>query len=274
MKVFICADIEGIGCVTRHEHTRPGQREYERARIWMTREVNAAVEAAFANGATDVLVADSHNVGVNLLPEMLHPKTRLIMGGPRPLSMMEGIQEGFDAVFFVGTHAMSATADATIPHIFSGRVQQLRLNGVSVGELGLNAALAGYYDAPVALVAGDEAACAEAEALLPGVETVAVKQGIGSYAVLTPMPEKCQELVRSAAENAMRRSSPPPIWQIQGTVRLEVQFSTASGADRALRVPRTERVDALTVAYDAEDVLEAFQAFNTMADLLELIPFI
>lgn len=274
MKIFICADLEGIGCVARHEHTRPGEREYERARNWMTREVNAAVEAAFENGATDIVVADSHNVGLNLLPDLMHPAIRLVMGGPRPLAMMEGIQEGFDAVFFIGAHAMSATADANIPHIFTGRIQRLALNGVQVGELGLNAALAGYYHAPVMLVAGDEAACAEADALLPGVETIAVKQAIGAYAALSQTPSRCQELIREAVASAMHRTTPAPIWRVEGGVQLEVTCSTPSGADRALRVPRTERISAHTVVYQAEDMLEAFKAFNTMADLLDLVTFI
>lgn len=274
MKIFICADLEGIGGVARMEHTRPGEREYDRARLWMTREVNAAVEAAFDAGATDVLVADSHNVGLNLLPDLLHPATRLIMGAPRPLSMMEGIQEGFDAVFFIGAHAMSATADASIPHIFSGRVQRLSLNGVQVGELGLNAALAGYYNAPVALVAGDEAACAEAESLLPGVETVAVKQAVGAYAALTQTPKRCEELIREAVERVMARTAPAPIWRLEGPVTMEVRFTTPSGADRAQRLPRAERLDSLTVAYSGDDLLEAFQAFNTMADELDMVSFI
>ncbi|NEP77088.1 MAG: M55 family metallopeptidase [Okeania sp. SIO3B3] len=275
MNIFICADIEGVGCVVRHEHSRPGQREYEQARRWMTNEVNAAVETAFANGAKSVTVADSHNVGLNLIPDMLHPKTRLVMGSPRPLSMMEGIQEGgFDGVIFVGAHAMGSTINANICHNFHGRVQYVQLNGVTVGELGLNAALAGHYNTPVLLVTGDEAACLESQNLMPDVPTVAVKQPIGAYAANTLMPSQCVQLIAQATQKAMAPGAPKCVYKLQGDVLLEMTFTTASSADRAAGVPRAKRVDALRVSYHAENVVEAFQAFHTMVDLLELIEFI
>ncbi|MBZ4659703.1 MAG: peptidase D-aminopeptidase, partial [Desulfacinum sp.] len=101
MKVFISVDIEGIGCVVRSEHSSPQGREFQWARKRMTEEVNAATAGAFAAGASEVVVADSHNVGLNLLADELDPRVRLVMGSPRPLSMMEGVQLGFDAVFLV-----------------------------------------------------------------------------------------------------------------------------------------------------------------------------
>jgi len=274
MKVFVCADLEGVGCVVRSEHTSPGGREYDRARRFFTAEVNAAVDAAFSAGATDVLVADSHNVGLNLLPELLDARARLVLGGPRPLAMVEGIQEGFDAVLFVGAHVMSGTPDAAIPHIFHGRVAELRVNDLRIGEMGLNALLVGHYNAPVVFVSGDEAACAEAKNLLPGVECVAVKRGVGAYAAISHVPSRCVELIAAGVRQALARKEQCRPLRTTEPVQLRVRFTTASGADRAARLPGAVREEPMEVSYTAKDMLEAFKAFNTMADEVEAVPFI
>ncbi len=268
MRIFICADMEGVGGVARQEQTRPNGPEYERARLWMTREVAVVVETCFAQGAAAVTVADSHNKGLNLLQEMLPPRTRLIAGAPRPLSMMEGIQDGADLVIFLGAHAMAGTPDACLCHTYASFLRRVRLNSVQVGELGINAALAGHFHAPVALVAGDAAACDEAEALLPGVETVALKQALSAWAVRTQTPERSLELLREAALAILRRTSPWPIWRLEGSVLLELEFSTAAAADRALFLPRSQRGDeGCDVRYEAADTLEAFQALQSMLEL-------
>lgn len=277
MKVYISADIEGIGCVVRSEHSSPGGREYERARRFMTAEVNGAALGAFAAGATDVVVADAHNVGLNLIPEELDERVRLIMGSPRPLAMMEGIENGFDAVFLVGYHGRAGTAHGVIAHTFTGRIAEVRFNNLVIGEIGISALLAGAHRVPVVFMSGDDAGCREAEALLPGLATVAVKQGIGAYAALCSHPRICRQRIQKTAEAALRACSqsgfPAPL-TLAGPITVEMRFTTASGVDRVLRMPRIERLDGTRIRYQATDVHEAFAAFNTMADLIELTTFI
>src|SRR5678810_480252 len=103
----------------------------------------------------------------NLLPDELHPAAELVTGSTKARSMIEGIELGFDAALFVGYHAMAGTARAVIDHTYTDRVHEARLNGRPVGELAINAALAGTYDVPVALVSGDQALAAEARAVPP-----------------------------------------------------------------------------------------------------------
>lgn len=274
MKIYMSADIEGVNAIARHEHSRVGEREYNLARRLMTNEVNAAIRGAFASGATLVDVADSHNVGLNILPEDLDQRARLIMGSPRPLSMMYGIDSSYASVFFIGYHAMAGTKNASIVHTFTGRVQKVSLNGIAVGELGLNAALAGHFGVPVTLVTGDVAACQEAEALLPGVRTVAVKEAIGAYAARCSHPTITCKAIEDAALEVV--ANPPAVKPLvlHGPVELVVHLTTASGADRAGMIPRSERMDDCVVRYVGADMLEAFQAFNAMACLVELVPFI
>lgn len=273
MKVYICADIEGVSGVVRMEHSRPEGREYARAREQMTREVNAAIAGACAAGATEIMVADSHNVGINLVPELLDERARLVMGTPRPLGMMPGIEEGFGRVFFVGAHAMAGTPNASMVHIYHGRVQRVLVNGLAVGEIGLNALMAGHCDVPVALVTGDSAACAEATALLGnGVVTAAVKQSVGAYAATCVHPDMACALIEEAAKRAMA-ARVKPLCTIE-PVRLEATFTTSSAADRMERIPGLERLDGRTVAYNAANYTDAHKAMLLMADLLELVHFI
>ncbi len=274
MKIFISADIEGVAAVARPEHSRVDGREYAAARAHMTGEVNAAIRGAFEAGATAVTVADAHNVGLNLIPEDLDERATLVMGSPRPLSMVHGLDDSYSAAFFVGYHAMAATRDASIVHTFTGRVQEVRLNGLKIGEIGLNAALAGAFGVPVTFVAGDAAACREAEALLPGVRTVAVKEAIGAYAAVCQHPAKARAAIHAAAKEVAAKPPAVKPLVLSGEVELAVRFTTASGADRAAMVPRAKRLDDLCVSYLGADVIEAFKAFNVMTCLVELVPFI
>src|SRR5437879_10783413 len=134
----------------------------------MTAEANAAVEGALAAGATRILVNDSHWFMRNLLAEELHKAAELVSGDPKPRSMVQGIEDGFDAALFIGYHARAGTRDAILDHTYADRIHDVRLNGKPVGELGLNAGLAGVHGVPVALVSGDSAIAAEDMALSGG----------------------------------------------------------------------------------------------------------
>src|SRR2546421_7820189 len=147
MRVYISVDMEGIAGVVHESQTDPTTpafaAEYGRFRRLMTAEANAAVEGALAAGATRVLVNDSHWFMRNLLAEELHQAAELVSGDPKPRSMVQGIDGGFDAALFIGYHARAGTRNAILDHTYADRIHDVRLNGKSVGELGLNAALAG-----------------------------------------------------------------------------------------------------------------------------------
>ena len=158
MRVLISADGEGISGITSTDELLFGKPEYERFRLLMTEDVNAAVEGAFEAGATEVIVNDSHWTMTNILPEQLDPRADLIKGFHKHLCMVEGVQTGVDAVFFVGHHAMVGHSDGVANETIIGREMiETRMNGQPVGELAINAALCGHFDAPVVLVTGDDA---------------------------------------------------------------------------------------------------------------------
>jgi D-amino peptidase len=265
MNVLISVDMEGIAGVVTNDHTSSSHKEYERFRKLMTAEANAAVEGALAGGATQILVNDSHGGMANILIEELNPAAELISGSPKPFGMMQGIGPDVDVVFFVGYHAASGTGAAVLEHTWSGRLVEATLNGQTVGETGLNAALAGAYGAPVVLVAGDRAVTEEARALLGEIETVAVKEGVTRTAARCLHPTVAQQRILEAAERALRLDVapfvvPPPI-----TVR--VAFQRATHADMAELVPGSQRVDGRSVEWTGEDMPTVYKTFRAMTSL-------
>ena len=171
MKVFISADIEGVSGVVDRDDAIVGGREYERARRLMTADVNAAIAGAYEGGATQVLVNDAHSKMRNLIVEDLDPRAEVIQGVVKRGCMMEGLDECFAAVFFVGYHSRAGNPFGVMNHtMWSRGFQNLFLNGAPVGEIGINAAYAGQFGVPVALVTGDQTAVQEAQELLGPAE--------------------------------------------------------------------------------------------------------
>jgi D-amino peptidase len=231
----------------------------------MTAEANAAAEGALAGGATRVVVNDSHGGMTNILIEDLNPAIELISGSPKPFGMMEGVGSEVDRVFLVGYHAASGTGSAILEHTWSGRVIEVWLNDHKVGEMGLNAALAGAYGAPVALVTGDRAICKEAQVLLGEVETVAVKDGVARTAARCLHPEVAQGQIRQAAERALARDVSPFV--VSPPIRLRVVFHRAAHVDMAELVPGSRRVGGRTIEWVGDDMPAVYRVFRAMATL-------
>src|SRR5215510_14548140 len=196
MKILIATDMEGITGVTTWDQVTPGHAEYARFRKLMTQDVNAAIRGAMEAGAEEVIVADGHWNGSNILVEELDPRARLNTGSPSPLSMMQGIDESVDAVFFIGYHARNGTPNAILDHTWSSEtVANVWINDLLTGEYGLNGAVAGHFGAPVIMVSGDQTACAQMAELLGDVETTVVKQASGRFAAECLSPEATREMI-------------------------------------------------------------------------------
>lgn len=274
MRLYLSVDMEGVAGVVHEDQTNPVDPrcapEYARFRRLMTAEANAAIEGALAGGATQILVNDSHWNMRNLLAEELHPGAALISGGPKPWSMMEGIDLGWDVAACIGYHAKAGTAGAVLDHTYTSRILDVRLNGRSMGELGINAALAGAFGTPVVLVSGDQALAAEARDLLgEAVRTVVVKQSISRGAAQSLAPavacDRIRAAMREVVESAAHRT--PPLLQLDSPVRLEVDFQSTVHADHATMAPGIERSGPRSVAYQHRDYKEVFRAFRTAFNL-------
>ena len=235
----------------------------------MTAEANAAIEGALAAGAERVLVNDSHWLMMNLLAEDLNPTAELLSGGTKARSMVEGVEEGFDAALFVGYHARAGIGHAIIDHTYTSGVHEARLNGRPVGELAVNAALAGTYGVPVALVSGDQALAAEAHELLgAGVETVIVKHAVGRFAARSVAPSVACRLIRDGTIAALGRRHEP--FRLPAPIRLEVDFALTHMADMAELVPGSVRTAGRTLTYTHDDYREVFRAWRALYNLAAL----
>ena len=266
MKLLIAADMEGVSGVTRWEETDPAHSEYSRFRKIMTDEINAAIAGAADAGVNELVVSDGHGDGTNILIEELDQNARLNSGGNSPLSMVQGVDQATSGIIFIGYHARAGSQNAVLAHTWSsGRIANLWLNGVLVGEYGLNAAVAGHFGVPVIMISGDQTACAQAVELLGDLETVAVKQASGYFAAECLSPKVTIPMIRESAKRAVLRlkdgTSPKP-FRVKAPVRVTVEFRQPEAADRAVRLPGAKRLDGLRIDFTVPDMLAAFAGFR------------
>jgi D-amino peptidase len=278
MKVLISADMEGTCGVVSWVQVMPpeeaGERyvssrdEYTRTRERMTAEVNAAVEGALAAGADEVIVNDSHDGMRNLLPDKLHPAVRFITGNDKPLGMMQGVDlDGVGAVFYTGYHAKAGTPAAPLAHTWSGWLNDVRLDGISTGEFGINAVVAGYYGVPVVMVSGDDKAVAQTQALLGEQVTGAVvKEGISTFAALHLHPERARQLIREAAETAVGRADLALPFILPRGATVELTFDHQARADQAVMVPGVARTGERSVAWTPDHGDDFIRTFRAVMD--------
>jgi len=267
MKIYISADIEGVAGVVNPQHGVMGNGEYERARRLMTQEVNAAVEGAFAGGATDVLVNDSHGDMRNLLPEDLDPRAEVILGKPKPINMFEGLTPEHVGVFCLGYHAR-ARAHGILAHTVNGfAFGRIHLNGLELGEAGLYGAYAGSLGVPVILLTGDDCLQAETQELFPGATYAVVKHSLGQRSARSLAPERARALIRQKAEEAVRNAAAVEPFTLEGPCRLEVEFNSPAMCDLAAVIPAATRLDAVRVAFSPESPEHALRWVNTLSAL-------
>jgi len=270
MKILIAVDMEGITGVTTWDQVTPGHAEYARFRKLMTQDVNAAIRGACDAGADEIIVADGHWNGSNILIEEIDPRARLNTGSPSPHSMMQGIDESVDAVFFIGYHARNGSPNAILDHTWSSKtVANVWLNDILTGEYGLNAALAGHFGVPIIMASGDQTACGQMCDLLGDLETAIVKQASGRFAAECLPPQDTQELIYEAATRAVERLSEGDVndpFVLDTPIRVTVEFFSSDMADRASKIPYTQR-DGTRVTFTAKEMETAYTAFSSMVTM-------
>lgn len=263
-KVYISVDMEGISGVSGSDQTSAGQPEYGRSRKLMAEDANAAIRGAFAGGATDVLVNDSHGGQRNLLPEDLDPRARLISHSFKRHGMMEGLDGTFHAVIFIGYHAKAQAPRGLFAHTGSGVVRDLKINGDSVGEGGMNALLAEWFGVPVVLVTGDDAAVAEVKSRVPGIRGVEVKRAINVNAVeLKPLRQARQEIEEAAAA-AVRAVSGKGAPKRAASYRVELQYNNFTYPEIATAFGEIDLVSPNTVGFTRATMPEAYRLIRVL----------
>ncbi len=261
MRIFLCADMEGATGVCHRDHLIAGGQDYERARGWLTGDVNAAVQGAVDAGATDVVVADGHATMRNVVLDDLHEAARYLTGPAqtrnRPLGQLAALEaDAYDAAMLIGFHSRAGTPGGLLSHTWVGMlVHEIRLNGQPAGEALLNAALLGHFGIPVVFATGADDFCREVTADLgSALEVVEVKRTLGPSAVVTLSPRRAQALIREGARRALEHERPAPL-VVERPVLLELEFHRREMRERAQELGG-ETIDDRTLRYEAPDMLE------------------
>jgi D-amino peptidase len=260
MKVFLSTDMEGTAGVVDWQQCVGDGPEAQAGRKLLLAEVNAAIEGAVAGGATQIVVNDSHSTMRNLPADQLACRASYLSGSHKPLYMMQGLDESFDAALFVSYHG-SVGAPAGLSHTYNPRaVVEARIDGTVTGEAGINALVAAHYGVPVVLVTGDRCACEEAAALIPGIHQAVVKEHVSRLAAHSMHPENARELIRErarAAVAAAASAAPPPL--DPGVLELSVR--TTDIAEAATWVRGVDQTGPRELRIHGETPLATYRAF-------------
>lgn len=257
IRIYISADMEGVVGAVTGEQLGPGGFEYERFRKFMTAEVNAAIDAARAAGATEFLVSDSHGNGQNLLIEELPDDVMVVRSWPRELAMMEGIDETFDGVIFIGYHASTNNTRGVRAHTMSSAsITSLRLNGMTMTEGSINAAIAGHFGVPVIMVSGDDVAVAENQVIIGDIEGAVVKWAKGFHSAQTLTPEAGYEVIRTRTMSAINRIDQFEPYVLETPIELELSLKHYQPVELLAYLPNVEKVNSHTIKFVGKDIVE------------------
>lgn len=261
-KLFISADIEGTTGITLWDETENGHSRYPYFAEQMTKEVNAACLGAMDAGCADILIKDAHDSACNLIPSMLPEDIRIFRGwGSDIMSMMAGLEKGYDGVFFTGYHSGAGMDTSPLSHTMNGRNNSVYINGIIAPELMLNSLTAAYLGVPVRLVTGDKGLCDWIKAINPNVETVAVSEGRGRGSI-SIHPHKALRLIREAAQRAMQKDAADCMFHLPPHFHVEISFKEHFRAKSGAAYPGVTQTGATTVTYDADDYMDVLRMLD------------
>lgn len=266
LRIFISVDMEGIGGIGSPSMTSSSGKDYATGRELLTEEVNAVTRAIFARDPNaEILVNDSHGDHQNALHTRLDPRVMYIQGSIKPLGMVQGLDSTFDGAVFLGYHAKAGDPDGFLAHTGSGAVKGLWLNGVEVGEGGMNAVFAGSHGVPVILVAGDSAATAELGGLLES-ETVTTKTAETPSSARLIHPDRVRSMLGHGMDRALERLGAGGFdpYHLGSPVLIRMRFASTTHVDILLSVPGVSKVDGYTLEYTARSADEAYRLIRLM----------
>jgi D-amino peptidase len=277
MKIYISLDMEGIAGTfswTQEENNRSEVRKCISRQIeWVIEGIRSST---MNNSVEEIVIADSHSAGDNLLYEItaLDDRLHLISGYPRANYMMPAFDKTYSIVFFVGYHGGIGSLNAAMDHSYTPSFHRIWINDKPMNESLLNAAYAGYYNVPVGLVIGDDALAKQLNAsdAMPWVKYVTTKYSIGRFAVknkpLKIVQKETNDAIRSLLDSDINKI---PVYRFKPPVKLKIEFQTSSMADKVSMIPDVKRLDGITIEYKHEDYTEIFDAIDAFAALARTV---
>jgi D-amino peptidase len=261
MKVYVTADIEGVTGATHWDETDKKNPDYGEFQEQMTAEVVAACEGALSAGATEIWVRDAHWTGRNIIPSRLPREARLVREwSGHPFSMMEHLDETFQAALMVGYHSRAGSGASPLAHTMTGNVIYVTINGQYASEFMIAAYTAGLVSVPVVFISGDAGICQEAQALIPGLGIVAVKDGRGNSTV-NIHPHLAIERIRTSVEAALKGDVSKCRVTMPDHFAVELRHKNHADAYRVSFFPGASLKEPHIVQFEADDYFEVLRFF-------------
>lgn len=257
MKIYVMVDIEGISGVYCQEQVVPGENRFHEGRQFLTEDINACVAGLRDAGVDYIVVHDCHGGSYSLNWADVSPEADGYICGAVGDRRFVNLQD-FDGIILLGYHAMAGTREAVLEHTYSSKsIQNMYLNGKAVGEVAVDAAIAGEYGVPVIMVSGDDKVCAEAEQLLPGVVTAEVKKGLSCFGAQLLPPRKAHALIREKAMEAVQKLSALKPYVIPAPIECTVEMVERNRLPNTAAKPYIRIVDGHTYELTADTVEQA-----------------
>lgn len=259
---YLSVDMEGCATLVHWDEVRPSaEAAYRRACEIMTDEVNAVIDGLVATGVERIVVNDSHSKMRNVIADRLRPAASVVNGAFKPGYMLEGMTPDFDLACFIGYHGAIGDERAVMGHTYSPRViHECRLGGEPVGELAINAALAGHYGVPVMLVSGDQTTIADAKRTLPWAIGVQTKESISYYSALGLSPARVREQLADGARRAVSAVDQARPLKLRPPLAMEIDTCTTAHADVCELIPSCRRLGARTIEFRADEFPTIYRA--------------
>jgi len=259
--------MEGISGVTRWADVVPRGQDYERARRWMTADVNAAVAGARAAGATEFVVEENHGTEMlcNLVLDDIDPEVDVVRGQPRGgATTMAALDGSFDAMFLVGHHAAAGDYPGICAHTISyGSYKTVKCNGELISEGEIFATVAASHGVRSALIAGDQVVCARMARFVPGIEQAVVKHALSHTAGSIIPPVRAQRIIADAAERAIGRLGEIDVPKLDPPYEFAIELREPLSEDALAvyrdRFPEFAIVGERTVTWAADDMHLCFR---------------
>lgn len=268
MKIYVSVDLEGLPGVASLTMLNPWSSQFNRPVKILSRLLNALSEELFNNGATEVYIADSHGLMVNIDYNEMDGRVNLIQGYPRPYSMLTGLDSSFDTAMFIGYHAAAGTIHGVLDHTMSGRAfSEIFVNDIKFSEFLLNSLFAGEKGVPVALLAGDEYLKEEVEKYYPECVFVPLKKGLSRYSAMYPGIDRVVELLRRGTREAIEkvRSKRIKPFRLQSPYKARIVLRDSLVADVLEEMSGIKRTGAYTVEYVAENAAQLLGTIEIIA---------
>lgn len=261
MKIYISADIEGVNGTTSWDETEKKHADYSEFREQMTAEVAAACEGALEAGATEIYVKDAHDSARNIIAARLPREARLLRGwSGHPYMMMDGLDSSFHAAMMIGYHARAGSATNPLSHTMSGSDAYVKINDRFASEFLINAFIAGQAKVPVVFVSGDAGLCLDAAEFIPGLTSVAVKEGKGN-ATINLHPHVAVEKIRAGVRHALKGDVARCQVTLPAHFSVEIKYKEHPRAYSASFFPGAVLADSHTLRFESDDYFEVLKLF-------------